>query len=622
MEYAYLRVKTPSGERPVHLSSVPLTIGRHESNRLVIDDTMASRFHCVVERVPDGYIMRDLQSRNGTNLNGQRVMSAQLKSGDVLAIGSVSMTVVIHTMSESLAGKPNGAPAAAAGAAGAAAPAGRTDFRNRNAPKPAAPAAKAAPVPARAGAAKGAPAAEAVDDLEVVDELEVIEDAPTGMAGMTANRNEPPMRALRRTADAMSAHDFDVEAITLINTRGKTNTDAQDNTSEIAMLFRLTLLICFRSRATDIHLEPREDHFLLRIRMDGNLLDIAHFDRDSGTKYVALIKILCELDTTQRFIVQEGHFASRAPNPNIKLAEVSYRRVDYRVSFVPSLHGQKMVIRIFDAANAPALMEDLNLPPAIAEIIAEDLTKDAGLILVCGPTGSGKTTTLYSLLRSCGGSFRNIVTIEDPVEVQIEGTTQLPVDESQGNTFAALLRSVLRQDPDVIMVGEIRDPETAKIALQASMTGHLVLSTIHTRDTIGTIFRMLDLGLESYMVAQGLHLVLAQRLVRTLCMSCRRAHAPSPEDRKRLGRLGAALDKIYAPVGCPRCLGTGYYSRRAFFEFLSMNDRLREQVMKNPSIMELQALLGPDFLRLTDNGYQLVAQGLTSIDEVDRAVGR
>jgi general secretion pathway protein E len=268
------------------------------------------------------------------------------------------------------------------------------------------------------------------------------------------------------------------------------------------------------------------------------------------------------------------------------------------------------------------LLEDLQLPNKVAYEISEELQRDAGLILVCGPTGSGKTTTLYSLLRSCGASFRNIITIEDPVEVQIEGTTQLPVDEENGKGFAALLRSVLRQDPDVIMVGEIRDPETARIALQAAMTGHLVLSTIHTRDTAGTIFRLLDLGIEPYMVSQGLHLVLAQRLVRTLCAACKRAIPATDEDRARMGRVGATVKQLFAPVGCPKCLGTGFYKRRAFFELMSSTDKLREAILKTPTIADIQRTQGTEFVTLLDHGYGLVAQGLTSIDEVERSVGR
>jgi type II secretory ATPase GspE/PulE/Tfp pilus assembly ATPase PilB-like protein len=471
------------------------------------------------------------------------------------------------------------------------------------------------------------PKAEAdIDELEVVDDLEVIDDE--GAVELVGDEDESPLTTLKKTADAMLNHAFNVDAISLINTRGKMAHDAAETSnSETVLIFRLVLLICFRSHASDIHLEPRAEDFLLRIRVDGNLIDIVEFSKDAGVKYASLVKILCELDTTQRSIVQEGHFAAQAPNLGTERAAkanaTKFRRVDYRVSFVPSLHGQKMVVRIFDTANAPLMVEELGLPTAVAEHISKELTLDAGLILVCGPTGSGKTTTLYSLLRSCGSSFRNIITIEDPVEVQIEGTTQLPVDDANGKSFAALLRSVLRQDPDVIMVGEIRDPETARIALQASMTGHLVLSTIHTRDTVGTIFRMLDLGIEPYMVSQGLHLVLAQRLVRTLCTGCKRAVRLTPDDRKRMNIPPEVNMKIFAPVGCPKCLGTGYYGRRAFFEFLSATDKLREQILKDPSITEINKQLAEGgFISLGDAGYELVKQGLTSIDEVDRAVGR
>jgi general secretion pathway protein E len=584
MDYAYLRVKTGATERPVDLSGVPLTIGRHENNRLVINDTMASRFHCVVERIGTDIRVRDLQSRNDTLVNGARVMQATMKSGDVITIGSITMTLVVHAVKKEEKHSPAGEPG--------------------------------------------------VDDMEVIDDLEVINEPGVGVP---LEAGESVFLRLRKIADQMLNRNFDVDHIQLFNVRGRPLRESNERgggagavTSETDMLLRLVLLMCFRSHSTDIHLEPRSEDFLLRLRMDGNLLDIVPLDKELGTKLVALIKVLCELDTTQRNIVQEGHFASRAPSADGSHGSTmhgnsptaGFRRVDYRVSFVPSLHGQKMVVRIFDTANAPVLLQDLQMPASISEHIGRELTKDTGLILVCGPTGSGKTTTLYSLLRSCGATFRNIVTIEDPVEVQLEGTTQLPVDEEGGKSFAALLRSVLRQDPDVIMVGEIRDPETARIALQASMTGHLVLSTIHTRDTIGTVFRLLDLGIEPYMVAQGLQLVLAQRLVRTLCKSCRRPVQPTVDDRRKLEVTKMRIDKIYAPVGCPKCLGTGFYSRRGFFEFLATSDKLREQIMQNPSLTEMQKMVGEDFVRLSDHGYILVAEGATSIDEVERAIGR
>jgi general secretion pathway protein E len=247
---------------------------------------------------------------------------------------------------------------------------------------------------------------------------------------------------------------------------------------------------------------------------------------------------------------------------------------------------------------------------------------DSGVVLVCGPTGSGKTTTLYALLRTLDVGQRNVITIEDPVEIQLPGVTQLPVNDDQGNTFAALLRSVLRQDPDVILVGEIRDPETAKIAMQAAITGHLVFSTLHTRDTVGTIFRLLDLGVEPYMLAQGLNLVLAQRLVRQLCPHCK---SPARLPKEQVEKIRAVIPDFHQAFlrrGCPRCMGTGYNGRRAVFEPLIANDMLRDAVLHNRSNQALHdALQGTGFTRLMHNGYQLVADGITSLDEVERAVG-
>jgi type II secretory ATPase GspE/PulE/Tfp pilus assembly ATPase PilB-like protein len=215
------------------------------------------------------------------------------------------------------------------------------------------------------------------------------------------------------------------------------------------------------------------------------------------------------------------------------------------------------------------------------------------------------------------------VTIEDPVEIQIPGVTQLPVDEKEGKSFSNLLRSVLRQDPDSILVGEVRDPETARIAMQAAITGHLVFSTVHTTSTVGTVFRLLDLGVEPYLVAQGLHLVLAQRLVRQLCPYCKKAVRPTPDQLARMPDEGRGVTKIYVPNGCARCLSTGYSGRRAFFELLRTTDELREVIVKNPTMADVnKALQSTRFERLQQTGMQLVADGVVSFDEIDKAVGR
>jgi general secretion pathway protein E len=272
---------------------------------------------------------------------------------------------------------------------------------------------------------------------------------------------------------------------------------------------------------------------------------------------------------------------------------------------------------------SPAKIRDLNLPEWMYQEVVQTIPQDQGMVLVCGPTGSGKTTTLYSLIRSADTARKNFVTIEDPVEIQIDGVTQLPVDEAEGKSFSSLLRSVLRQDPDTIMVGEIRDPETARIAMQAAITGHMVFSTVHTTSTIGTVFRLLDLGVEPYLIAQGLQLVLAQRLVRQLCPYCKKAVRPTAEQLARLPKGGEGVNKIFVPNGCPRCLSTGFSGRRAFFELLRSNDAMREVIVKNPTMGDVEkALQTTRFEKLQQTGYQLVADGVVAFDEIEKAVGR
>jgi type II secretory ATPase GspE/PulE/Tfp pilus assembly ATPase PilB-like protein len=339
-----------------------------------------------------------------------------------------------------------------------------------------------------------------------------------------------------------------------------------------------------------------------------------------GVKLTTLVKVLSDIDISHRNTIQEGHFAAIVPAPKSKAKK---RRVDYRVSFAPALHGQKLVIRILDPSNAPLRIADLQLPSWMYESIGAAIRQDAGMILVSGPTGSGKTTSLYALVRSLETTRRNVVTIEDPVEIQIENVTQIPVDEAHDKSFSSLLRSVLRQDPDVLLVGEVRDSETARIAMQAAITGHLVFSTVHTKDTIGTIFRLLDLGVEPYLVAQGLHVVLAQRLARRLCPYCKKPVNPSPEQRGSMGEAGTNVVKVFAPRGCARCLGTGYAGRQAFFELLVVNDSLRDVILANPSMQDIQnAINKGKFLRLQQAAWRLVADGTCPYDEIERIVGR
>jgi general secretion pathway protein E len=297
--------------------------------------------------------------------------------------------------------------------------------------------------------------------------------------------------------------------------------------------------------------------------------------------------------------------------------------VDYRVSFTPAMYGQKCVIRVLDTASAPRYLWDLHLPDWMFQSIDKAIRGDSGMVLVCGPTGSGKTASLYAALRSIDSGERNVVTIEDPVEIQIEGITQMPVNEEQGNTFPALLRSVLRQDPDVVLVGEVRDGETAKTAMQAAMTGHLVFSTIHSRDTISAIFRLQDLGIEPYLISSGLHILLAQRLIRQLCPYCKVGLRPTPEQAAVLEPVAGKVGRIFRSQGCARCLGTGFAGRRGVFEVLVVTEAIREAIAKTPNAADIAAaLVGTKFTRLLQSGYKLVAEGVTTIDEIERAVGQ
>jgi general secretion pathway protein E len=267
-------------------------------------------------------------------------------------------------------------------------------------------------------------------------------------------------------------------------------------------------------------------------------------------------------------------------------------------------------------------LHELGLPAWMYEKLRNIATKDAGLLLACGPTGSGKTTTLYSCLREIDVNTRNAITIEDPVEYYLEGCTQIPIDHKVGNTFANILRSVLRQDPDVIFVGEIRDIETATVAMQASMTGHLVYTTVHAKDSIGAIFRLLDLGIEPYLVANALNVIIAQRLVRLLCETCKKAVKPTPTQNIKMGTSVGGVAQIYVPTGCKRCLRTGYIGRRALFEVLEFTNAMRDVVLKTPTIQGIRDIANQGlFMTLQQHGFQLVAQGTTSIEEVDRVSG-
>lgn len=566
MSHAFLEVHQGRQVSQVSLESGRLMIGRQAGCDLVIDDTQASRSHCLIERTGNEYLLRDLQSKNGTRVNGQLITTCVLSAGDVISIGTVEMRFVNPDAAEQ--------------------------------------------------------EADVLSDADLV-EVDGEESSTPGLVGFVIKGGDYE-GGLEKLAEALPDKTFTESDIELINARGGTVHHAgqqrRPGRREAVDIFRLLLLVCFRSRASDIHVEPRNSGHQVRLRIDGTMVDVMNVPNQFGVKLTTLVKVLSDIDIAQRSSIQEGHFASKVPFPKKPGAK---RRVDYRVSFAPALFGQKLVIRILDTANAPLRVGDLQLPAWMYEEIGSAIRQDSGMVMVAGPTGSGKTTSLYALVRSIEATRRNIVTIEDPVEIQLENVTQIPVDEAHEKGFSQLLRSVLRQDPDVLLVGEIRDAETARIAMQAAITGHLVFSTVHTKDTIGTIFRLLDLGVEPYLVGQGLHLVLAQRLVRRLCPYCKKPANPTPEQRAVMGEMAANLVKIFVPHGCQRCLGTGFSGRQAFFELLRVNDELRDLILRSPTMQEIQAILNKGrFVKLQHSAYELVVQGISPFEEVERMVGR
>jgi general secretion pathway protein E len=629
MPTEYLEIQTPDGRQQVPVGDKPMSIGRHPENAVVISDPVSSRRHCVIEKVGSGWRVRDLGSSNGTRLNGLVVQTSRLLPGDIVSIGQTRIVLVVAGQ----AAAKNAGAAKGGKANGGAIPMDDDEVIED--------------MPDLADLAELGEAEE-LNDPEVIGEEDILseddlvevsdEDAPLSVdasddeplhldtsiddlgpnISVTQNSNATWEPTLRELADSLPNRPFGEYDIATINARGVVVHAAappppKKQRQEAVDLLRLVLLIVARSRATDIHMEPKGEFYQVRVRIDGSMVDVVRLPNDVGVKLNALVKIISDIDVTQKSIVQEGHFAAKVPG----------RKIDYRVSFAPSVFGQKLVIRVQDTALSPARLKDLNLPEWMEKEVASTLGQDQGMVLVCGPTGSGKTTTLYSLIRSSDTGRKNFVTIEDPVEIQIDGVTQLPVDEAEGKSFSALLRSVLRQDPDSIMVGEIRDPETARIAMQAAITGHMVFSTVHTTSTVGTIFRLLDLGVEPYLIAQGLHLVLAQRLVRQLCPYCKKAVRPTAEQLARLPDNGKGVTKIYIPGGCPRCLSTGYSGRRAFFELLRSNDALREVIVKSPTMLEVEkSLSATRFEKLQQTGYQLVAEGVVAFDEIEKVVGK
>lgn len=409
--------------------------------------------------------------------------------------------------------------------------------------------------------------------------------------------------------------DLGSEDVELIESSDDVDLQALERATEDAPVVKLVNAIltdAIKKGASDIHIEPYEKVFRVRFRIDGVLYEIMKPPYKLKNAITSRLKIMAELDIAERRLPQDGR---------IKLKLGNRKEMDFRVSVLPSLFGEKVVLRLLDKSNLQTDLTKLGFDHAQMTSFTEAIYKPYGLVLVTGPTGSGKTTTLYSALTELNKSTVNISTSEDPVEFNLPGINQVQVHDDIGLNFAAALRSFLRQDPDVIMVGEIRDYETAEIAIKASLTGHLVLSTLHTNDAPSTINRLLNMGVEPFLVASSINIIIAQRLARRICEGCKKELQVNPEVLVNIGinPTEAKHIQVFYGTGCAKCSGTGYKGRIALYECMAMTDELKEFVLNGASATEIKReAIRQGMSTLRASGLTFLKQGITTIEEVLR----
>ncbi|HAW91057.1 MAG TPA: type II secretion system protein GspE [Gemmatimonadetes bacterium] len=452
-------------------------------------------------------------------------------------------------------------------------------------------------------------------DERALDDLRLIAGVPITLVKLP----EADVRAaIRRTysSDAMTAEGViaglgdDVRAVS------ETDSALDDlvslaNEAPVVKIVNLLLLEALDTRASDVHLESYQNGLRVRYRVDGVLQDAIAPPPRLAAAVVSRLKIMAELDIAERRVPQDGRIRLRMHD----------RQVDVRVSTLPTLHGESVVLRLLDKESGRIDLEALGMGPDTLARFDKVIAKPHGIVLSTGPTGSGKTTTLYAAVDRIRTGREKILTVEDPVEYELPGVPQVPVNEKVGLTFANALRALLRQDPDVMLVGEIRDQETADIATHAALTGHLVLSTLHTNDAATALTRLVDLGIEPYLVASTVEAVLAQRLVRRICESCRRPVELTAEQRAALGDAASELGEVWEGEGCEQCRGTGYSGRTGIYELLVMEPEIREAVLGDTTISagRLQVLAREAGMKLLrEDGLRVVAEGFTTVEEVLR----
>jgi len=364
-------------------------------------------------------------------------------------------------------------------------------------------------------------------------------------------------------------------------------------------------------RASDIHLEPREEELKVRMRIDGIMREILTVPKNLQISLISRIKIMGSMDTSKRKIPQDGR-------SNV---QIQGKDIDLRISTLPTIYGEKIVIRLLDKSSQLLSKERIGLTEEDTRKYLRLINNHNGVILIVGPTGSGKSSTMYTMIQELNTDQVNLVTLEDPVEYNIDGINQVQINEKTGMTFANGLRAIMRQDPDIIAVGEIRDADTASIAIRAAITGHLVLSTLHTNDAISTIDRLIDIGVQPYLIATAVKGIISQRLVRRICTQCRVDYTPSYEDLEILGIPNDQAVKLYKGTGCPMCSGTGYRGRIGVFEILIMNAGIRQSIIDGINREKLRdAINSKEFTTMVENCRRLVLEGTTTLEEAKRTI--
>jgi type IV pilus assembly protein PilB len=385
--------------------------------------------------------------------------------------------------------------------------------------------------------------------------------------------------------------------------------EAAANSRPVVRFVNLVLYQAVQDRASDIHFEPFEDEFKIRYRVDGALYEMAPPPRHLALPVTSRLKVISGLNIAERRVPQDGR---------IQLP-VAGRMIDFRVSTLPTQFGESVVLRVLDRSTVSLDLENIGMPDDVYEYFGEDISKPNGIVVVTGPTGSGKTTTLYSALRRLNTIENKLLTAEEPVEYEIDGIVQVPIHEAIGVTFGKVLRAFLRQDPDIIMVGEIRDVETSEIAIQASLTGHLVFSTLHTNDASGAVTRLIDMGIEPFLIASTLEAVLGQRLVRTICNNCKTEYQPTPEMLAQLGLTETQVGgrPFYYGAGCSYCNQTGYKGRRGIYEYLRIKDPIRELInQRKPTLVIRDKAIELGMRTLREDGIRCILDGYTTVEEV------